>query len=270
MKIFRSKKTDPDPAPTGSEADPASGEATAEAEPAGVELNKASPAQAGRSGTEAAGTAAAEKGDEASSTTESPAPAGPYDVGDAPDDVDRLDLGSVRIPPIPDVEIRLEVEESTGRVAAVTLTDGTSMCQVVAFAASRRSALWTEIRQEIAASVTGSGGQVSEEGGSFGTELLTQPRGGPAMRIVGVDGPRWLLRAVFNGPAAGGGEAAEALERALRSMVVVRGDAAMPPRDQLPLRLPQGVGGPTAPPEDLAERPVLTVPRRGPEITEIR
>lgn len=195
---------------------------------------------------------------------------GPYDAADADKSVDRLDLGSLQIPPLADVEIRLEVEESSGRVAAMTLTDGTSMCQVVAFAASRTTPLWKSIRSEIASSLLDAGGQADDVDGEFGTELFAQPQGGDAMRIVGVDGPRWLLRGVFNGPAAAGGEAAASLEEAFRAIVVVRGDAAMPPRDQLPLRLPQGVGGPVAPPEETMERPVLTVPRRGPEITEIR
>src|SRR3712207_8492765 len=57
-------------------------------------------------------------------------------------------------------------------------------------------------------------------------------------RFVGVDGPRWFLRGMISGPAAENPEAAAALEQAFQQIVVVRGSAPMPVREQLPLTLP--------------------------------
>jgi hypothetical protein len=57
-------------------------------------------------------------------------------------------------------------------------------------------------------------------------------------RFLGVDGPRWFLRGMISGPAAGSPEAAAALEEAFHAIVVVRGTEPMPVREQLPLTLP--------------------------------
>jgi hypothetical protein len=113
--------------------------------------------------------------------------------------------------------------------------------------------------------------------------------GHQASRFVGVDGPRWFLRGVFNGPASHDHAAAEPLEDVLRSCVVVRGTDAMAPRDLLPLTLPAAAtpapaaaaaGGVAADPEqaDRAEdagtggrtHDDLAPFERGPEITERR
>ena len=100
-------------------------------------------------------------------------------------------------------------------------------------------------RAEIAAEVRGAGGRSEESDGSFGVELMAhvpaepgQPASGMKLvRFVGVDGPRWFVRGLFTGPAAGG-EPAALLEEVLRDIVVVRGEHPVPPRDILELRLP--------------------------------
>ena len=62
-----------------------------------------------------------------------------------------------------------------------------------------------------------------------------------SVRFVGVDGPRWFLRALFTGAAATDPARAAALEDAVRNIVVVRGSSPMPVRDPLPLQLPKEV-----------------------------
>ncbi|MGB4135503.1 MAG: DUF3710 domain-containing protein, partial [Microbacterium sp.] len=61
-------------------------------------------------------------------------------------------------------------------------------------------------------------------------------------RFVGVDGPRWFLRGVIGGDAASDPAAAEQVEDLFRSIVVVRGATPMPPRDLIPLKMPQTPG----------------------------
>jgi hypothetical protein len=59
------------------------------------------------------------------------------------------------------------------------------------------------------------------------------------VRFVGIDGPRWFLRAMFVGPAALDESAAEPFEQALRQVIVVRGSDPLPAREPIPLRLPK-------------------------------
>ena len=208
--------------------------------------------------------------------TEPARPTGPWDEADAPaDEIHRIDLGGLRVPVPPDTEVRVDVSPE-GQVVAATLVRGASAMQVNAFAAPRRAGIWDEVRTEIADTLRGGGGRAVDVEGPFGTELHaavpTEVAGqgtvlAPA-RFLGVDGPRWFLRALLTGPAAVEQAEAGPMLSALQRCVVVRGSEAMAVRDPLPLRLPKQVteaaaAAATAPPP-------LAAPVRGPEITEIR
>lgn len=173
-------------------------------------------------------------------------PSGPYDESEGDDGRARVDLGALRVPPRQGMELRLEVEDATKRVVAANIGLSGSTVQLQAFAAPRTEGIWDEIRTEIAAQVTKQGGSVDEVPGAFGRELLARLPARTAdgrtshrpVRFVGVDGPRWFLRAVFSGPAASDQDAARELEDVVRGIVVVRGPDAMVPREVLPLKLP--------------------------------
>jgi len=172
---------------------------------------------------------------------------GPFDVSEIEDQDGYVDLGALLIAPSEGLQLRLEVEEATQRVVAVTLDLEGSSLQLQAFAAPRSEGLWDEIREQIGQSVGSQGGQIEEIEGSFGPELVAKlPAGGAdgsqgyrVARFIGVDGPRWFLRGVFGGEAALDRDAAAGLEGLFRKIVVVRGDNPMPPRDLLQLRLPR-------------------------------
>ena len=212
-------------------------------------------------------------------------PQGPWDVDDAPaDEVERLDLGGMRVPLPPGTEVRVDVGPD-GEVVAATLVQGQSSMQVSAFAAPKSTGIWDEVRAEIAQSLVRTGGRAQDVPGPHGPELFAAVpvqggRAAPA-RFIGVDGPRWFLRALLTGPAAQSRSVAEPLEQALRSVVVVRGSEAMAVRDPLPLRLPREVAeqaarqaaqtaGQSDAPSDGDQSPPLAMPERGPEITETR
>ena len=134
---------------------------------------------------------------------------GPWDSAEAPDDkVERVDLGGVLIPIVDGMELRAEIAEE--RVVAATLIIERSAIQIQPFAAPRTMGIWEEVRQEIASGITQGGGEVQEAEGRFGTELVaTVPVGLPdgtqgmqVARFLGVDGPRWFLRAVITGEGA--------------------------------------------------------------------
>ena len=173
---------------------------------------------------------------------------GPWDSENAPaDDLDRVDLGSLRVAPRDGADLRLQVDESTGEVQSVMLAAEEGALELRAFAAPRNGDLWAEVRPQIAADISRHGGTATEREGRWGTELVCQmqvvlPDGNQAMqpsRIIGVNGARWLLRATFLGGPAVEPENADDWEDALAQVVVHRGSHAMPVGDALPLTLPE-------------------------------
>ncbi len=170
------------------------------------------------------------------------ATAGPLDESEANAVRPYVDLGGVKILPRPDLQLRLEVEEGSKRVVAVGLDYAGSTLQVQPFAAPRSSGLWHEIRAQIVEQINKQGGTIRPATGAFGPELLAEiPVAGAApklARFIGVDGPRWFLRGVIAGDAASNPDAAAKVEDLFRSIVVVRGNTPMPPRDLIPLHMP--------------------------------
>lgn len=184
--------------------------------------------------------------DEPAVPDEAPA-AGPYDVADVEGDgVERVDLGSLLITPQPGRELRLQVDEASQSVQSVVLAGEDGALELRAFSAPRGGDLWGEVRPQVAADMARRGGTATEREGAFGTELVCQltvqtPDGKTATqpsRIVGVNGSRWMLRATFLGQPAIDPDGAGDWEDNLRSVVVRRGDHAMPVGDALPLVLP--------------------------------
>lgn len=182
---------------------------------------------------------------------------GPWDETESAPAYTRVDLGAIRMPVQDGVEMQLNLLED--EVVAVTAAYGESTLQVQAFAAPKSDGLWEEARQEIAVELQQGGSTVNAADGPFGTELrghVTLPSSQPdqhqagqapvlqGARFVGVDGPRWLLRGVFTGAAADPAQQ-HFLEEVFRGIVVVRGTEPMPPRERLPLRVPDGAEQPT-------------------------
>lgn len=209
---------------------------------------------------------------------------GPFDVSEVDGLGDRVDLGALWIAPVTGAELRLEVDQSTETVSALQLVIGESAAQVQVFAAPRSGGVWREVRDELATAITGGGGTVEEVDGVFGPELHVrmpqQGQGGRTVfapaRFVGIDGPRWFLRAVLSGQAAISDEAAATLTQGLRAIVVNRGATPMAPREMLAMTLPaQPEPAPQAAEDDDEDeqpyrRPDLNPFERGPEITEVR
>lgn len=166
---------------------------------------------------------------------------GPWDVSEI-DDVDsRIDVGSLLIAGVPGLSMQVQVDEQTQRITMVTLVLEDAAVQIQAFAAPRSAGIWDDVRKQLSASITASGGLVESAEGRFGTELRARVPGPdkslqPA-RFVGIDGPRWFLRGLFLGSAAGP-DGHEGLTGVFADIAVVRGEEAMPSGEPLPLRLP--------------------------------
>jgi len=177
-------------------------------------------------------------------------PHGPWDRAETTADTDGdgyLDLGGLIVRGSPDVEVRLQVDEPTSAVVAVLLAGRESGLELRAFAAPRSNGIWDDVRRAIAAEAAQRGGTSSELDGEYGTELrvvvpvqLPDGRAGSQVsRIVGVEGPRWLLRGTFLGKSAEEPDPDGAIESAFRDVIVVRGEGPMSPREMITLRMPQ-------------------------------
>jgi hypothetical protein len=222
--------------------------------------------------------------DEQSRPAPTARPGGPFDISEV-DDVassGRVDLGGLWLPGRPGLEVRIEADQETAEVVAVSLVLGEGALQVQPFAAPRSEGIWDDVRAEIRVGITRQGGTADEVEGPLGTELRTRvpvraADGSQAVqpaRFVGVDGPRWFLRGVITGRPAVEPETDGDLIELFRDIVVVRGSDPMAPRDPIGLHLPtetveaadEGDGddaGGAGSTDDL--KPF----ERGPEITEI-
>jgi hypothetical protein len=175
---------------------------------------------------------------------------GPYDSSevdvDETADQSRVDLGSLVVTGRPGLELRLQVDEQSGAVAAVLLVAETGAVELRAFASPRNGSIWDDVRRTIAAEAARQGGTATEQDGPWGTELRllvtgTDDQGRTvtqASRVVGITGPRWLLRATFFGGPAEQPDPDDPVESAVRDVVVVRGSEAMAPGEFLPMSLP--------------------------------
>ena len=176
--------------------------------------------------------------------------AGPYDADELPDDgVKRVDLGALLVAPAEGRDLRVQVDEKSGKVRSVVLAGKDGAVELRAYAAPRNGDLWSEVRPQIAADAARRGGTATESDGPFGTELYCEIQvknadgkvGNQTSRVVGFNGPRWLLRATFLGRPARDPEALAEWGTAVTSVAVRRGAQAMPVGEQLPLTLPEDV-----------------------------
>lgn len=242
---------------------------------------------------EAAGTGTGESPD--AGTPEQPTSAddagseprstGPWDQSEVEDRGSRIDMGSLWIPGIDGMQLRMEVDKKTEQITGAAIIVEASALQIQAFAAPRTEGIWDEIREEIEESLAKQGATVDDIVGPWGRELLAQvdatdPKGAKVRRVirfVGVDGPRWFVRGVITGNAATDPEAAKKLEDLLADVVVLRDQVPRAPRDILALSMPQvaprpGSATPTSEEASDSDQvaPDFDPLKRGPEITEIR
>ncbi len=261
-------------------------ESADQAEAAGVDAAGSDAAGSDAAGSDAAGSDAAGSDAAGSDAAEEPRAAaksdrsdGPWDVSevdlDAEDQRGRIDIGGLLVRGADGMQLQLQVEEESQQVAAALVVVDDSAVQLLAVAAPRSSGVWDETRAEMSRDARRRGATVEEAVGPFGPELrmllpVQMPDGQQGVqpsRVVGVDGPRWLLRATFLGRATAEDPAFARLAEVVRDTVVVRGDAPMAPGDLLPLRLPEQVAEPSPTDET---RPSLDDLDPGPTITELR
>ncbi|QKG20987.1 DUF3710 domain-containing protein [Actinomadura verrucosospora] len=251
---------------------------------------------------------AVDEADEEAPAKADGAEGGPWDSEDSFPELQRLDFGSMQVPIAPGLGFQVNFEATQvdeegnpldGRPVAVLVQYEESAMQLQVFAAPKRSGIWDDVRRETAKDIQEEAqGQTQEGEGPFGPELLAmipaalteevlaemppevreqipaefveQGWAPQIIRFLGVDGPRWFLQAVVQGAAIEDEEQWQVLEDVLRGVVVVRGDAPMPPRDLLELQIPKEFSEAGEDGEEQGGEETFNPFDRGPEITEVR
>jgi hypothetical protein len=206
----------------------------------------ADPAAGAAGGTDAGGPDAATGDDQTPDLRAD----GPWDVSERPpaDEDQRIDLGALSVPADPQIQVQLQVDEASGEVAAVLLVTEDGAMELRAYAAPRNEDIWDDVRTQLAAEAKRRGGDSREVEGPYGTALqmvvpVVTAEGEKAAQqsaVIGIAGPRWLLRASMYGRPAREWRGDGLLESLLKGVVVDRGGQPMTPGQALPLRLPAG------------------------------
>ena len=172
---------------------------------------------------------------------------GPFDIDDFDDAataaMGRLDLGSVLIPMPEAGQVQVELSE-VGVPSAVWVVTPNGRFTIAAYAAPKSAGLWREVATELADSLRKDVSEVRIEDGPWGREVIgvsnpepNQPAG--VVRFIGVDGYRWMIRCVVNGPQDKIAALAEEARNALADTVVRRGETPLPVRTPLQVQLPE-------------------------------
>ena len=166
---------------------------------------------------------------------------GPWDVteveGDTQDPATVLDLGSVRVPMPAGAQVQVEMTDQGG-VRSVHVGLPAGRITVAAFAAPRSPGQWREVAGELAAQLRADGSEVAIQDGPWGREVLGTTAT-TAMRFVGVDGPRWMVRCVVASAPDAADDLAATAREVLAETVVSRGAEPLPVRTPLPVVLPE-------------------------------
>ena len=165
---------------------------------------------------------------------------GPFDIEDFDDpsvaELARLDLGSVLIPMPEAGQLQVELTE-TGVPSAVWVVTPNGRFTIAAYAAPKTGGLSREVAAELAESLRNDSAQVSIKDGPWGREVVGTASG--VVRFIGVDGYRWMIRCVVNGPQENSETLAQEARNALGDTVIRRGETPLPVRTPLSVQLPE-------------------------------
>lgn len=148
-----------------------------------------------------------------------------------------LNLGSMKLPLPKKSQVQLEMGDNGPRMLHIVTEFG--RITPVAFAAARGEDQWDGALQEIADSMEAEGLTVTFDEGPWGRELQGRGDHDAIMRIMGIDGPRWMLRFTLVGPADSFDNLVELARELAARTFVYRGGDPMLAGNSLPIALPQ-------------------------------
>jgi len=176
---------------------------------------------------------------------------GPFDIEEVDldaDDIQRLDFGSLIVTPFDGMQMQLQIDPETNEVQALLVVNQQSAIEVALFAAPARSSMLADVRLEMQQATELAGGVMELAKGRFGVEVLrdmpiTTPDGQAAhqaSRTWFAEGPKWLLRGVVMGQAAGkGAKEDQLLLEFFCNLVVRRGSTPHVPGGLIALEIPE-------------------------------
>ncbi len=159
-----------------------------------------------------------------------------------------LDLGSLFVPALPGIQLRAQFEDDKKTLRRILLVTGTSGIQLSVIAAPRSGGVWSELREQVAESIANANGISEDVNTKYGTELAAviparMPDGTDGrqpLRIIGIEGPRWLLRVDLQGMAAADDATARGqCEEIIDRIIVNRGAEPRVRMEMLPITLPK-------------------------------
>jgi hypothetical protein len=146
-----------------------------------------------------------------------------------------LDLGSMMVPVPHQGEVQVEMGPQGPQMIHIVTPVG--RVTPVAFAAPRSGGLWEESLESLEEGMVNDGLATSRGTNPWGEEIIGTAGNG-RMRVIGVDGPRWMLRVTLAGPAETADELASLAYDLISRTFVNRGDAPVPAGSPLPVTIP--------------------------------
>lgn len=147
-----------------------------------------------------------------------------------------LNLGSVRVPMPKGTQVQVEMGDQGPKMVHIVTPHG--RFTPVAFAAPRTGGLWEESAEEIGEGMRSEGMPMHYEEGPWGKEVVGNGTNG-VIRIIGVEGPRWLYRVTLAAPTGREAEMAELGREIVARSFVYRGDDPVLAGNSLPVVLPE-------------------------------
>ncbi|AKK11259.1 DUF3710 domain-containing protein [Corynebacterium uterequi] len=148
-----------------------------------------------------------------------------------------LNLGSMRIPMPSGLQVQVELGPSGPKM--IHLVNEHCRITPLVFAAPASGGQWESASADILAGMKRDG--VSDavyEAGPWGREILGTV-GANTVRVIGVDGPRWMLRFMVVSPAASQDAARDTAHALASHTFVYRGTQPMLAGNSLPVAVPQ-------------------------------
>lgn len=177
---------------------------------------------------------------------------GPWDVADAPADAEFLDFGVLKLPALPGIKVRLEIDPQVREIGALTVRVADGALQLQVIAKQRGASIWTDTRQALVANLRARPGHQQVLEGRFGAEVIGVLTGrttegvlvDSTMRFQGIEGDDWMIRAVSSGASVTHDDMVARVDAFISRCAVdrnaVAGGAEAPAGSVLPLSDPPG------------------------------
>lgn len=155
-----------------------------------------------------------------------------FDFSDFSDGM--LNLGSIQVAMPKEAQVQVEMGEDGPRMLHIVTRFG--RITPVAFAAPR-AGQWDEASREIREGMTNDGLTARFDEGPWGREIVGTA-GPNTMRIIGIDGPRWMLRFTLAAPNELANDLAQLSRDVIARTFVYRGTQPILAGNSLPIALP--------------------------------